>query len=121
MCRNCYARMERDNAIQDYYYKPTPQFFGAGPRFFGVELEVDKAGESDRNAWELLSIANGEGEKRLYCKHDGSLNDGFELVSPPHVLVLSQGGNAVGENSAPGGRKWDTPAIKRVHADSISM
>ena len=86
MCRNCYARMERDNAIQDYYYKPTPQFFGAGPRFFGVELEVDKAGESDRNAWELLSIANGEGEKRLYCKHDGSLNDGFELVSHPMSL-----------------------------------
>lgn len=35
MCRNCYARMERDNAIQDYYYKPTPQFFGAGPALLG--------------------------------------------------------------------------------------
>ena len=49
-------------------------------------MEIDDAGESDRNAWELLSIANGEGEKRLYCKHDGSLSDGFELVTHPMTL-----------------------------------
>ena len=78
--------MERDNAIQDYYYKPTPNFFGTGPRFFGVELEIDEAGENDHKAWELLNIANGEGEKRLYCKHDGSLSDGFELVTHPMTL-----------------------------------
>lgn len=86
MCGSCYSRMERNNAIQDYYYKPAPQFFGVGPRFFGVELEIDGAGESDHNAWELLNIANGEGEKRLYCKHDGSLDDGFELVTHPMSL-----------------------------------
>ena len=62
MCQGCYTRMERANAIQDYYYKPAPDF------------------------WELLSIANGEGEKRLYCKHDGSLSDGFELVTHPMTL-----------------------------------
>lgn len=90
MCQGCYTRMERDNAIQDYYYKPVPEFFGVGPRFFGVELEVDEAGESDRNAWELLSIVNGEGEKRLYCKHDGSLDEGFELVSHPMSLRYHQ-------------------------------
>ena len=86
MCQDCYTRMERANAIQDYYYKPAPNFFGNGPRFFGVELEIDEAGESDRSAWELLSIATGEGEKRLYCKHDGSLSDGFELVTHPMSL-----------------------------------
>ena len=86
MCGSCYSRMEQDNAIQDYYYKPIPQFFGVGPRFLGVELEIDEAGESDHNAWELLNIANGEGEKRLYCKHDGSLDDGFELVTHPMSL-----------------------------------
>ena len=86
MCQDCYTRMERANAIQDYYYKPAPNFFGNGPRLFGVELEIDEAGESDRSAWELLSIATGEGEKRLYCKHDGSLSDGFELVTHPMSL-----------------------------------
>lgn len=87
MCQECYIRMERANAIQDYYYKPAPHFLGAGPRFLGVELEIDGAGESNRNAWELLSVANGEGGKRLYCKHDGSLDDGFELVSHPMSLA----------------------------------
>ena len=51
---------------------------------------MDEAGESDRNAWELLSIVNGEGEKRLYCKHDGSLDEGFELVSHPMSLRYHQ-------------------------------
>ena len=87
LCNGCYTRMERANAIQDYYYKPEPHFFGIGPRFFGVELEVDEAGENHHKAWELLSIANSESEKYLYCKHDGSLSDGFELVSHPMSLI----------------------------------
>ena len=90
MCWDCYTRMERANAIQDYYYKPAFSFYGTGPRFLGVELEVDGAGESDRNAWELLSIANQGGEKRLFCKHDGSLDDGFELVTHPMSLDYHQ-------------------------------
>lgn len=87
LCDACYARTERANAIHDYYYKPEPVFFGTGPRFFGVELEVDEAGEINRNARELLDIANGSGPQRLYCKHDGSLTDGFELVSHPMSLA----------------------------------
>lgn len=90
MCWDCYTRMERANAIQDYYYKPAFSFYGTGPRFLGVELEVDGAGESARNAWELLSIANQGGEKRLFCKHDGSLDDGFELVTHPMSLDYHQ-------------------------------
>ena len=38
------------------------------------------------NARELLEIANGLGQDRLYCKHDGSLSDGFELVTHPMTL-----------------------------------
>ncbi len=87
LCDDCMDQVEcSDDVIQDYCYKPEPTFFGTGPRFFGVELEIDEAGETSRNAWELLSIANGEGEKRLYCKHDGSLNDGFEMVTHPMSL-----------------------------------
>lgn len=87
LCDACCARAERANAIHDYYYKPEPTFFGTGPRFFGVELEVDEAGESNRNARELLDIANTGSLQRLYCKHDGSLTDGFELVSHPMSLA----------------------------------
>jgi len=72
-------------AIHDYYYKPTPIFYGEGPRFFGVELEIDEAGEDNRNAENILSIGNYHGEN-IYCKHDGSLEDGFEIVTHPMSL-----------------------------------
>lgn len=86
LCDACYTRTAQEYAIQDYYYKPDPIFYGAGPRFFGVELEIDEAGESTRNARKLMEIANGRGQDRLYCKHDGSLSDGFELVTHPMTL-----------------------------------
>ena len=86
LCDACYTRTAQECAIQDYYYKPAPIFYGAGPRFFGVELEIDEAGESNRNAQELLDIANEPDLSRLYCKHDGSLSDGFELVTHPMTL-----------------------------------
>ena len=41
-----------------------------------------EAGEDSDNARRLLAIAN-QGQPRLYCKHDGSLDDGFELVTHP--------------------------------------
>ena len=85
LCGACYVQASRDRAIQDYYYKPEPIFYGNGPRFFGVELEIDGAGESNYNARRLLKIANGE-EERIYCKHDGSLDDGFEIVTHPMSL-----------------------------------
>lgn len=42
-CTDCFrslCRTHRLYTIQDYYYKPEPLFFGEGPRFFGVELEI---------------------------------------------------------------------------------
>ena len=50
-----------------------------------MELEIDEAGEDSDNARHLLAIAN-QGQPQLYCKHDGSLDDGFELVTHPMSL-----------------------------------
>lgn len=50
LCHACYTRTAGDRAIQDYCYKPEPIFYGDGPRFFGVELEIDGAGEYGSNA-----------------------------------------------------------------------
>lgn len=80
-CAECYPHHDR-GPIEDYYYKPVPIFYGEGPRYFGVELEIDGAGERGDHAELLLDIANRE-QERLYCKHDGSLEDGFELVTHP--------------------------------------
>lgn len=89
-CYDCYTSRTSRKPIQDYYYKPEPLFRGEGNRYFGVELEVDGAGEDDDNAAEVMSIANGNGLENLYCKHDGSLDDGFEMVTHPMTLAYHQ-------------------------------
>lgn len=83
-CRECFEKLNND-AIKNYSYKPEPIFYGSGNLFYGVELEIDKGGEEHSNAQNLLDIAN-ENEERIYCKHDGSINDGFEMVSHPMTL-----------------------------------
>lgn len=85
-CYSCYQRIQYYKGIHDYCYKPDPIFLGKGNRFFGVELEVDYGGHHNDNAREILEIANNKHEDNLYIKHDGSLEDGFELVTNPMTL-----------------------------------
>lgn len=85
LCFDCYLRAEGGQNIHDYSYKPSPIFHGLGPRYFGVELEIDGAGEDKDNAFDLLKTANRSG-KFLYIKHDGSLDAGLELVTHPLSL-----------------------------------
>ena len=84
-CRECHAQHD-DSSIHNYYYKPVPVFYGTGNRFFGVELEVDGAGEYDENAECTVYTANINGREHIYCKHDGSLEEGFEIVTHPMTL-----------------------------------
>lgn len=83
-CYDCYQEKKRQHNIHDYYFKPEPIFHGEG-RYFGIELEIDSAGERQDYAAKILEIANQKNEN-LYIKHDGSLNDGMELVSHPMTL-----------------------------------
>ena len=78
-CATCY---QEATWIHSYNYKPDPVFHGAGDRFFGVELEVDNGGEIHANARRIIELAGD----RIYCKHDGSLNEGFEVVTHPMTL-----------------------------------
>lgn len=89
LCLSCYTRSSKERVIQDYCYKPEPIFYGDGSRYLGVELEIDRGGELSSNAREILNIANEENEL-AYCKHDGSLNDGFEIVTHPMTLSFHQ-------------------------------
>lgn len=86
LCYDCHTHARRNKMIEDYYYKPEPLFRGDGSRYFGVELEIDGAGEDDTSAGRVMEIANGNGLENLYCKHDGSLDDGFEMVTHPMTL-----------------------------------
>ncbi len=83
-CGNCYDELD-SNEIEDYSYKPEPIFYGNSKRYFGIELEVDDGGKDDDNANTLKSIANYKGE-HIYIKSDGSIDDGFEIVSHPMSL-----------------------------------
>ena len=57
-CPDCYLTIAGQKPIHDYYYRPSPLFWGDGPFYFGVELEIDEAGEDSDNARRLLAIAN---------------------------------------------------------------
>lgn len=78
-CEACYNKLD-NKPIHSYCYKPEPIFYGSGNLFYGVELEIDKGGEYDGNAEILINVANADSE-HIYCKHDGSIDDGFEIVS----------------------------------------
>ena len=83
-CYSCYERLFK-SSIKSYNYKPEPIFYGSGSLYMGVELEIDDGGEDNANADKLMCIANDVGE-RIYCKHDGSIENGFEIVSHPMSL-----------------------------------
>ena len=57
-CEDCYDDLRPAQVIHEYSYKPSPLFYGTGPRYFGVELEIDLEGEDEENAYRLLEIAN---------------------------------------------------------------
>ncbi|MDL2248668.1 amidoligase family protein [Tyzzerella sp. OttesenSCG-928-J15] len=94
-CYSCYNKRHR--VIHGYDYKPTPLFYTTKSEsplksndireglFYGIELEIDKGGEDSCKAEELLEIGNNSNE-HIYIKHDGSLNDGFEIVTHPMTL-----------------------------------
>lgn len=84
-CQDCYNTYCSTKIIRDYYFKPAPIFYGESERYFGMELEVDGAGEDDDNAERVMNIGNRD-KCHIYCKHDGSLDDGFEIVSHPMTL-----------------------------------
>lgn len=84
LCIDCSENSR--NGIHSYDYKPD---FGYFPEYFldtlylGWELEVDGGGEDEYNAGILIDILESG---YAYAKHDGSLRNGFEIVSHPATL-----------------------------------
>ena len=78
---------DNDNSIiHNYSYKPAPEFFGNGNEkyYLGFELEVECGPRADkfRSAEELQTKLGA----RAYIKEDGSLDNGYEVVTHPHSL-----------------------------------
>lgn len=85
-CSSCWESHSPSQAIQSYYYKPEPIFYGDGTRYYGIELEIDEGGELDSKARKIMAVGNAGGKEHIYCKHDGSLSDGVEIVSHPATI-----------------------------------
>jgi hypothetical protein len=89
LCYGCYcSHQSRRRAIHEYSYKPDSIFYpeyDSKTLYMGVELEIDGGGEDSENAESILSVCNRDDEY-IYIKHDGSLNNGMELVSHPATL-----------------------------------
>lgn len=106
LCEHCHDTYgQNSRIIHSYNYKPQPIFYGDGVRYIGVELEIDKGGEDNENAKLLLDTAN-ENDERIYIKHDGSINDGFEIVS--HPMTIDEHINNM---------KWDKVMIDALNMD----
>jgi len=52
-----------------------------------VELEIDSGGKNDDNA---KFVVNFLGDTNVYCKHDGSIANGFEIVTHPCTYEYHQ-------------------------------
>ncbi len=78
---------EEDELIHSYSYRPSPFFYGKGKYHFGFELEVEARGNGRHAGANLVTSMLGA---RVYLKDDGSLSDGFEIVTHPHTLETYQ-------------------------------
>lgn len=73
--------------IKEWDYKPSPVFFGhrGATYHLGLELEV----ENTRGEYDTEDTAEEVQQKlgdHAYLKHDGSISEGFEIVTHPHTL-----------------------------------
>ena len=95
-CINCETPYQSTRSVHEYGYKPTPNFFGIDERnkkykkgtlaLIGYEQEVDCNDNSNQQeAIDCIMDKVDESREELYCKHDGSLDNGFEIVSMPHT------------------------------------
>ena len=103
----CHDR-EDNSTIHDYSYKPVPKFFGIDDYYFGVELEVE-AEDNDTDVYRYAEQVNEFFNGRAYCKHDGSLDNGFEIVTHPHSFTEWQrlDLSILRQLSRNGFRSWD--------------
>jgi hypothetical protein len=76
---------ENSSIIRNYSFKPILQFISMPydskeVPFFGIELEVERMDKSETSRGDMAKKIEN---KAWYFKNDGSLNNGFELVSHP--------------------------------------
>jgi L-rhamnose mutarotase len=90
LCNGCADDVDEDDdeeeqIIKGYSYKPRPIFFKISDTdnvFLGIELEVERGDSSTRHD----DMAHMIDRDFLYFKTDGSLDNGFEIVTHPMTI-----------------------------------
>lgn len=78
-CESCdESRSDMPELINDYSYQPCPEFHGDGPLYLGMELEIDVT-----DMYECAESAQSHLGSLGYLKEDGSIDNGFEIVTHP--------------------------------------
>lgn len=84
VCDKCWGIF---GPIQQYNSKPKIQFYGKGPHFYGIELEVELENHvSTQRGIKAEEVINLFDDNFIITKEDGSLNVGFEIVTEPASL-----------------------------------
>lgn len=95
-CPSCHAlRWEDDDddyddcgdgrTVHSYSYRPSFSYYGEGPAFMGIELEVECCQGDTYGIADWLQDFDTS-QERFYLKEDGSLSNGFEIVFHPRSL-----------------------------------
>jgi hypothetical protein len=82
-CDSCIIDDEGSRIIHDYSYRPDAIFHSTDKEerlFFGIEIEVEAKDSKNDSAMHAYKL---EGLDLAYLKYDGSLSDGFEIVTHP--------------------------------------
>lgn len=82
-CVNCHSE---ESAISDYSADVCTVPVGQGPHFFGVELEVESV--SGDISDQARCVRDQLGDSFAIVKRDGSLSNGFEIVTRPASLAI---------------------------------
>lgn len=107
-CQNDDDDYQENSPIHNYSYRPSPAFFGKGKYYLGFELEVEARNSGRHEGAEMAQDLFGA---HVYLKDDGSLDDGFEIVTHPHTLTEYQTNfnwGGLSKLKSQGLRSWNT-------------
>ena len=105
----------RNKAIHEYNCKPEPEFHGTSKYglFMGFELECEFPTRDD-SATIASHYASDKLQGVAMLKHDGSIHNGFEIVTQPHThLEYRENSKVLWDTinelrTTYGARSWDT-------------
>lgn len=84
LCNRCAERWE--SRVHTHDYRPQKFIHHGTPPLYGIELEVDFQGRAPARQVSKEVFKLSEQETFFYLKHDGTLENGFELVFHPRSI-----------------------------------